>query len=254
MTDKDFDLGGVFAATTQRMLSNFKRVRAATKHPGTKGDSFEDEWLQTIGDFLPRRYAVNRAQVVDCEGSLSDQIDLVIHDRHFSPTFLADADQVWVPAEAVLAVFEIKPELHKDHIEYAGAKVASVRRLKRTSGAIKQLAQPDGPAPMSTIIGGLLTATSNWKRSFGKPFRNALGNLGSEGHLDIGCTLNAGMWEVRDQAHPDAITHAGPEVGLALFALRLVARLNSFGTVPALDFDRYTAGLLEEPPEESLSS
>lgn len=253
MTGKAFDLGVVFESTSQQMLANFARVRAATGHPVPKGDSFEDEWRNTLGRFLPGRYAVNRAQVVDCEGSLSEQIDLVVHDRHFSPTFLADAGQVWVPAEAVLGVLEVKPKLHKDHIEYAGAKVASVRRLKRTSGTIKQLAQPDAPAPVSPIIGGLLTATSDWKPGFGEPLRNALGNLGVEEHLDIGCTLDAGMWEVRDQTHPDGVSHTGPETGLALFALRLVARLNSIGTVPALDFDRYTAGLLEEPAEDGVS-
>jgi hypothetical protein len=36
---------------------------------------------------------------------------------------------------------------------------------------------------------------------------------------------------------------ADPNVGLAFFAMRLMARLQRMGTVPALDIDAYTAVL-----------
>jgi hypothetical protein len=253
VTNKAFDLGDVFAGTTQQMLAEFWRIRAATGHPVSKGDDLEEAWRKTLAGFLPGRYAVNKAQVVDCEGNVSDQIDLVVHDRHFSPTFLVSAGQVWVPAEAVLAVFEVKPELNKEKVEYAGQKVASVRRLQRTSANIRQLAQDAGPAPVGRILGGLLTAASDWTPDFGASFEDALAGLGEAGRLDIGCTLDAGMWEVRDPDAPKAVTHAGKDVGLATFALRLVARLNSFGTVPALDYDRYTADLVDGPAGDVVS-
>lgn len=36
---------------------------------------------------------------------------------------------------------------------------------------------------------------------------------------------------------------AEPDIGLAHFTLRLMARLQAMGTVPAIDIDLYTAGL-----------
>jgi hypothetical protein len=41
-----------------------------------------------------------------------------------------------------------------------------------------------------------------------------------------------------------------PNVGLAFFAMRLMARLQRMGTVPALDIDAYTAVL---PTDEKLN-
>ena len=64
------------------------RLAAARKlfgHPGTKGDASERVWLELLQTYLPARYSAERAHVVDSNGVFSDQIDVVIFDRQYSP-------------------------------------------------------------------------------------------------------------------------------------------------------------------------
>ena len=75
--------------------------------------------------------------VIDCEGNVSEQIDIIIYDALYTP-FVFNKDGVkLIPAESVYAVFEAKQDAaQNDNIKYAGQKVETVRRLKRTSTKI----------------------------------------------------------------------------------------------------------------------
>ncbi len=73
--------------------------------------------------------------MIDSTGTTSDQIDLVVYDRQYTPLLYNQAGQMYVPAEAVYAVAEVKQTLSKDHIAYAGAKGESVRKLRSILGA-----------------------------------------------------------------------------------------------------------------------
>lgn len=239
-----FDINAAFRQTSSEMLSRFETARQVTNHGPTLGDDTEVGWRSVLGDFLPSRYAVSSAFVVDHLGNQSDQIDIVIHDRHYSPTFWRMGDKIFIPAECVFAVFEVKPELNKENVVYAGAKAASVRALERTSGVIPQLA-PGGtrrPEP-KRILAGLLTTTSGWTPGIGESLVHALADRDELERLDIGCALDAGMFELGDGATSTDLQRSDSEVGLAMFAMRLVARLNAIGTISALDYDTYTAPL-----------
>ena len=90
-------------------------------------------WLDLLQSYLPQRYQAATAHVVDCEGKLSDQIDVVVFDRQYSPFIFKYEGQTIVPAESVYAAFEAKQTVNAALVQYAQDKVASVRRLRRTS-------------------------------------------------------------------------------------------------------------------------
>lgn len=71
--------------------------------------------------------------MVDSKGTFSQQIDVVVFDRQYSPFIFNYEDQTIIPAESVYAVFEAKQAINAAQIAYAQAKVASVRQLHRTS-------------------------------------------------------------------------------------------------------------------------
>ena len=121
-------LGDLHADIEQRL-----RTSRSFGHPGAKGDASEGVWVEMLAKYLPERYAVENAFVVDSEGTFSDQIDVVIFDRQYSPFILRWQGQTIVPAESVYAAFEAKQAINSGHISYAQNKVASVRRLKQTS-------------------------------------------------------------------------------------------------------------------------
>jgi hypothetical protein len=111
-------------------------------HPVSKGDASEVVWLEMLQTYLPRRYQAAKAHVVDSEGAFSDQIDVVIFDRQYSPFVFSHEGQVVVPAESGYAVFEAKQSIAATETEYAHRKAASVRRLHRTASPSRTPAAP----------------------------------------------------------------------------------------------------------------
>lgn len=247
MTDSTppFNLNHAFRATTEIMLAKLQGARSLTRHPTVRGDGTEKEWRNTLEQFLPNRFAVDPGIIVDSRGGVSDQIDLVIHDRHFSPTFWTIDGTLFLPAECVYAVLEVKPEINKTYIDYAADKAASVRRLFRTSGLVPQLAQTATRVQPRRILAGIVADRTAWAGGLGDSLVHALGELDGDHQLDIGCALDKGMFELPEGAASDQLERADAEIGLAMFAMRLVARLNATGTVPALDYDVYTSALTE---------
>lgn len=113
--------------------SELKSARSALHHPTDKGDASEQVWINLMTNYLPQRYVVSKAHVVDSEGNFSQQIDVVVHDRQYSPLVFTFQGVQYVPAESVYAVFEAKQETNAETIRYAQTKAESVRRLMRTS-------------------------------------------------------------------------------------------------------------------------
>src|SRR3546814_16494802 len=86
----------------------------------------------------------------------SQQIDVIIHDRQYSPFVFTFKGTDVVPAESVYAVFEAKQELTADYIRYAGEKAASVRRLHRTSLSAETIDGPSRAKPPHHILAGII--------------------------------------------------------------------------------------------------
>ena len=55
---KRINLRRVFLGLQTEMIAKLQTARRNIHHPGTKGDVSENSWLKMLGDYLPRRYAV----------------------------------------------------------------------------------------------------------------------------------------------------------------------------------------------------
>ncbi len=234
------DLRNLFLHLQGQLASRLQSNRKVLDHPGAKGSATEESWRQMLQDYLPWRYCVSKAFVIDAEGQRSDEIDLVIHDRQYSPFLFNQDGAVFIPAESVYAVFEIKQEL-KANIGYAAEKVASVRRLLRTQGEVRHILGTTRPdRPPFEILGGLLCLESGWTPAFGEPFVGALEKTNLEGRLDLILALTQGAVEVTYSPEGRAgLDLSAPDAALIFFFLRLLERLQKLGTVPAMDLRRY---------------
>jgi hypothetical protein len=167
----------------QRQLGlDLETGREAINHSGEKGSASENAWHDCIRDFLPKRYMVSSGFVIDADEHRSEQIDLLVYDQHFCPTVFEQNGKLFVPAESVFAAFEIKQELSVENVRYAAAKLASVRRLRRTSTVIVDRGTPRAPRDPFHILGGLVAYKSSWNPALGEPFRKALADTGDELH------------------------------------------------------------------------
>ena len=129
----EWSLTQLLASLHEDIEQRLKTVRKAFDHPGTKGDASENVWIELLNTYLPKRYEASKAHVVDSKGNFSQQIDIVVFDRQYSPFIFNYENEIIVPAESVYAVFEAKQTADANLVGYAQDKVASVRKLHRTS-------------------------------------------------------------------------------------------------------------------------
>jgi len=242
-------LNELFLALHDRLACELGITRRTVLHNATMGEVSERQWIEMLYKHLPKRYKVNKAFVIDSQGACSDQIDIVIHDRQYSPFVLNYGDALYVPAESVYAVFEVKQGMNADQVKYAAQKIASVRALHRTSIQFQSNRGMEVKNKLHDILGGLLTVDSDWNPPFGPSFTSAINTTSKEGRLDLGCSAQHGMFEVR-YTEPDsvAIDSQLTNAALALFVLRLIDRLRSMGTAPALDILEYAKNGIHTTP------
>ena len=153
---KDWSLSELLSGLHDDIHQRLATSRKAFAHPGTKGDASENVWLELLQQYLPQRYQAATAHVVDSQGNFSEQIDVVVFDRQYSPFIFHYEGQKIIPAESVYGVFEAKQAINATLVEYAQKKAASVRRLHRTSLPIPHAGGTYPPKSLVPIIGGIL--------------------------------------------------------------------------------------------------
>ncbi len=254
----------IYKTLQQQMIADLHTAQVV-KHPTDKGDLAELNWLAWFEKYLPRRYSVTKGTVVDCEGNTSEQIDVIIYDRQYSPLVFTVDNITYVAAESVYAVFEVKQDLDKDHIEYAGKKAESVRKLKRTSAKIPYSTGLKPPKELHRIIAGLLTTRCDWKDVESK-LREHLQSLSAEQELDVVCamdniscraTYNKYPIEGADFTVKTVELEKNAEDNILMYLLLTVlSQLQIIGTVPAIEYDKYFGDvatmeeIYEETPKE----
>lgn len=259
---KMIDLRELFHGLQQQMLISLKLNREFIGHPGSKGDATEQHWIEFLRAYLPDRYKVDKAIVIDSTGNVSEQMDVVIYDAIYTPFIFKQDGFMYIPAESVYTVFEVKQDV-KGNIEYAAQKIESVRKLKRTSIGMVASGKTTAARPLTKIIGGILTTTSSY--SGNDTVKQQLKELKGLQTLDLGCLCDTGSFYVDyNEIEPEGIvptssiednrkyirqvyesrkvkevTFSDKDVSIFTFFLQLVNYLKFIGTVPAIDINAY---------------
>lgn len=227
-------LRDAFVDVQRELEIKLRRASGSIAHSGTQGAVNEQHWVDVLRAYLPKRYEVAAGIVIDSDGARSEQIDVVIFDKHFTPTLLDQQSHRYIPAEAVYAVFEAKPHIDKGYLEYAGQKAASVRRLRRTSVAITHAGGVFPARPLFPIVAGIVAARADWSDGLGAGFRRNL-QTDEPQQLECGCALEAGAFDTFD----GSLKTVGRDGALIFFLFRLLSKLQSLGSVPAVDWAAY---------------
>lgn len=242
-TDGQKFLREAFERVHARLAFDLEDAAKTVTHDGKRGEVTESDWLRVIRSYLPKRYAVDSGIVIDSTGKTSDQIDIVIYDIHYTPVLLTRESNRYIPAEAVYAVLEAKPSITKNLLEYAGKKSESVRILKRTSAPVVHSDAVHPPKKLFPIVSGIVAASVEWKDGFGESFRRVMNGdgLADDRRIDCGCGLSHGAFDTF--AADGSLTFGEQQASLVFFLFRLLNKLQSLGTVPAIDWNAY-AGVL----------
>ena len=223
------------------MISELKSNRRNIHHSNTKGEETELSWLNMFNIYLPKRYQSEKGFVLDSNGAISDQIDIIIFDRQYSPPLYNKERVIYVPSESVYAIFEVKQSLNKKNILYANDKAKSVRKLFRTNAPIyhadRIIHEPKEPF---RIIAGILTLDSEWEMPFTENIENVIKTLTNEEKLDLGCALDCGAFNINFYGSTKIdISISQKANSLISFFLNFLSSLQKLGTVPAIDLCQY---------------
>lgn len=251
------DLKEMFAELQTEMNAALDLNRKVIFHQGSKGDATENKWIEFFRTYLPKRYNIDKAMVIDHEGNVSQQIDIVVYDALYTPFIFNHDGFMYIPAESVYAVFEVKQDI-KNNIEYAGKKIESVRKLKRTSISMISTGSPHPARPLSPILGGILSSTSSYEQT--NTIKENLEKLTGMQSLDLCCCADKYSFYIEyDKSFAEfkgtetkeicnlydsrkvknVIFNNHPENSIFTFFLQLVQYLKLIGTVPAIDINAY---------------
>ncbi|MDR0942725.1 MAG: hypothetical protein LBM19_03910 [Holosporales bacterium] len=225
MPEKRANLRELFKVLDKKIESD---LSPSVENPSAKGAETESVWLELFEKYLPERYTVSSGFVVDSDDQISDQIDVVIYDRHFTPFVLKLKETNYIPAEAVYAAFEVKQEFSKEDYEYAVEKFNSVKKLKITN------------APFADFKGSQTKQMKDWKILGGLITKR----MGSEKQfeeakdLDIILSFDYAL-KLRGEDDHHKIFKKGENPISALFMLKLIEKLRTLGSCPPLDVDAY---------------
>lgn len=248
---KPFNLPKAFLRRQEVLAAELGVTAAFTSHTTTIGDASEANWVNMLRSILPYRYGVGPIFAVDYEGRISEQIDIAVYDQQYAPLFFTSPTGVRVvPVESVYAVFEVKPEMNKSLTDYTGGKIASVRRLTRTSVDIYHV-NGVSPAPdpsTKPILGCFLAAKWGWTDRDAVAAPTAIKKLTDEHRIDLGLALDTVAF---DHTPDSELRYSPAGTQLIFFALHLFGRLRPLATALAPDLHAYERSLLspEDVPE-----
>lgn len=96
---------------------------------GDIGDFREDALAHFLRQRLPGRYAITSGEIVDTKGTQSGQTDVIIYDAMMTAP-LTRGRNVILPAEALLAVVEVKSTLSLDELRKSVSGIKKIHSLR----------------------------------------------------------------------------------------------------------------------------
>ena len=243
-TNKKIDLNDVFLTISEPMKAILSSTSTSVVHPRTKGDASEYQWLTWLKTYLPKRYEVTSGFVIDSASYISEQQDIIIYDRQYTPYLLNRDGIIYIPAESIYAIIEVKQKLGKRYLKYASDKIRSVRQLARKTTCVRTIDGVKKPTALFRIIGGFVCLKSGWVDGINsKNLKKVLKEIDADGRIDVGCCLESGSFIVEYDEDSLTIKRSDNRGALTFFFIKLISWLQRLGTAPPIDFESYTKNL-----------
>lgn len=158
MNEQRNELHEFIRQATQQIQDSYILIqKRAQDDPGTAGDQGEECWANLLRNWLPSIFHITtKGRILGVDGTASPQVDIIVLRPEY-PKGLIDTHQKLYLAGGVLAAFECKTTLRKEHIN----------KFFKNSIAIKSLMPQRKGTPYeelhSGILYGLLAHSHEWK-------------------------------------------------------------------------------------------
>lgn len=182
------EISRLFEGIAAKMLVDFDEIQSRIPHTSERGIQREQTLKVFLERYLPHRYALGSGHIVDTNGNISNQCDIVIYDAHNGPLLLAEDGYQVFPIETVFGVIEVKSALQSSTIKEAVENITAVKKLDNASG----------------IVGSLFAYKSTYRNeprieAAGNSLIKHLDSVDRRHWVDVACVLTDGVIEC--QAH-----------------------------------------------------
>ena len=121
----------VLSAAQHKMSAAIDQIRHSVPHAGETGNLVERVIRNQLLEVLPEKVGVSNGFVVDSQGSVSRQMDIILYDRPSTPRiFTSDGAQMF-PVESTYACGEIKTDMDSKQLIDSFEKSLSYKKLVR---------------------------------------------------------------------------------------------------------------------------
>ena len=121
----------IFNEISVQMRSDFKKAQKALDHPGLKGDAYEEILRYFLKDYLPKSLDITTGNLIDSNGNISKQLDVIISDASKTPILFQSGHVRVIPVECAYAVIEVKAFLDKQELKRSFENMKSVKSLEK---------------------------------------------------------------------------------------------------------------------------
>jgi hypothetical protein len=144
---KPLDLKSLLIAAGKELRASFDYQKTTSSHAGTQGQAAEDILIDFLNERLPKRFSSSSGFVVDFQGSISKQCDVIIYDALNSPIYKPSSKGLIVLSDNAAGAIEVKSTLDKQELKKAAENIASVKRLKKSP-----ITNMDEPVTFSSFV------------------------------------------------------------------------------------------------------
>jgi hypothetical protein len=177
-----------FETVEETMRLKFRGWEADLSHPGEKGGIRERRVRDFLSSVLPKRFGLGTGHIIDSQGGISRQTDIVLYDAMDGIVLPVDDYYSLFPCECVYAAIEVKSVLTTGEdgtIQACVSSTKAVKMLKRN--------RQDFPA-IPSLVFAYKTAWEKNQVEFTIDKFDALGKPYSEGFPDAVFVLSPGFF------------------------------------------------------------
>ncbi|WP_440948681.1 DUF6602 domain-containing protein [Methanosarcina sp. T3] len=137
MASQDFSVNmrEIFKNISNSMRAELEITRSAIPHSGEKGQINEEVFRNFLSKYLPKSLDISTGFVIDTNGGISRQLDIIISDAAKTPIFFENGKSNKkirvIPVECVYAIIEVKTKLTKQEIDSCIVNMESVKKLEK---------------------------------------------------------------------------------------------------------------------------
>lgn len=100
------------------------------RHPGEYGALRESLVRELLSNFLPESYGISHGFIISPNGIVSNQCDIIVYYKPFTPVIRTPEHQRFFPVESVVAVVEVKSNITSGILREALTKLVKVKQMR----------------------------------------------------------------------------------------------------------------------------